>query len=262
MLACLPVGTPLYGLEADSQRCGVLPLEALTETGKPNLVDEALARIGPDHIAKIMLTSGSTGMPKGVITTHRMLIANLQATRQVHPYLADHPPEIVDWLPWNHCYAGNFNLGLALYNGGTYRIARGEPMPGRFDNVLKAFADYPPTIHLDVPQGYQALADALAADAAFNRRFFTQIDLLFYAGSSLPEPLWRQIETLSIGAIGKRVVICIGYGSTQTTPLHTIATHAVPGPHHIGTPVPGCEVLLIPDGGRFEIRVRGDNLRA
>ena len=199
-------------------------------------------------------------MPKGVITPHRMLLENQAAFADVHPYVRAHPPVLVDWLPWNHCHAGNYTLGIAIYNGGTYRFATGRPIGDEFAPVLDAMAAEPPTVHLDVPQGYEAITARLETDPAFRDRFFSRLDLLFYAGSSMPETLWRRIEAASRASLGKTIVITTGYGSTETGPLHLLATAPAPGPRHIGTPVPGAEALLIPDEGRYEIRVRGGNV--
>ena len=84
---------------------------------------------GPDTITKFLFTSGSTKLPKAVINTHRMWCANQQQMRQSMPALAEEPPVLVDWLPWNHTFGGNHNVGITLYNGGTLYIDDGKPTP-------------------------------------------------------------------------------------------------------------------------------------
>src|SRR6185312_15473682 len=77
-------------------------------------VDAAHQAIGPDTIAKFLLTSGSTGNPKAVINTQGMLCSNQVMIRETLAFLKDEPPVIVDWLPWNHTFGGNHNVGLTL----------------------------------------------------------------------------------------------------------------------------------------------------
>ena len=51
-------------------------------------------------------------------------------------FLADEPPVIVDWLPWNHTFGGNADVGLVIYNGGSLYIDRGKPAPGLFEETI------------------------------------------------------------------------------------------------------------------------------
>ena len=89
----------------------------------------AHAKVGPDTIAKVLFTSGSTGMPKGVINTQRMICSNQAMITQCFAFLEDEPPVLVDWLPWNHTFGGNHNFGIALFNGGSLYIDDGKPVP-------------------------------------------------------------------------------------------------------------------------------------
>jgi feruloyl-CoA synthase len=119
-------------------------------------VDDAHAAVTPDTVAKVLYTSGSTGRPKGVINTQRMLCANQEQIRAVMPLLADQPI-LCDWLPWNHTFGGNHNIGIVLYNGGTLYIDDGKPMPGAFDTTVENLREIPITAYFNVPRGYDLL---------------------------------------------------------------------------------------------------------
>jgi len=234
---------------------------ALLATPADDTVERAFAAAAAEDLAKILFTSGSTGMPKGVLTPNRMLTSNQAAWRQVHPFLAERPPVLVDWLPWNHCFGGSFVVNLALANGGTLYIDPGKPTPGQFQATLDCLAEVSPTVYLNVPAGIDLLLPALEADAAFREHFFRRLELIFYAGSVLPKPLWERLEAAAGQALGKRVLMVTAYGMTETGPMHTMAVEPAPGPSHVGLPTPDSELLLIPhDGERFEIRCRGVNV--
>jgi feruloyl-CoA synthase len=247
---------------------GPRPFEGLAGTAYETLladaandeVEAAFAAVGPDDVAKILFTSGSTGMPKGVVTPNAMLTANQVAWRQVHPFLAERPPVVVDWLPWNHCFGGSFNVNVVLANGGTFYIDPGKPMPGRFEATLACLAEIAPTIYLNVPAGIDLLLPHLEADAGFREHFFQDLELIFYAGSILPAPLWERLEAVSAKACGKPVIITTAYGMTETGPMHTMACEPMPAPSHVGLPIPGSETLLIPRDDRYELRCRGVNV--
>ena len=108
------------------------PFAELAGASPTAAVDDAHSRITADTVAKILFTSGSTGRPKGVITTQRMLCSNQEMLRTVLAFLADEPPVLCDWLPWNHTFGGSHNFGIVLYNGGTLYIDEGKPTPSGF----------------------------------------------------------------------------------------------------------------------------------
>lgn len=239
---------------------GAGAFDALLEVASNSTVEAAFAATGPDDIAKILFTSGSTGMPKGVVTPNRMLTSNQVAWRQVHPFLAERPPVVVDWLPWNHCFGGNFVLNLALARGGSLYIDPGKPMPEQFQATLECLAEVSPTIYLNVPAGIDLLLPALESDAAFAAHFFRDLELIFYAGSILPKPLWDRLEAIAARTLGKPVLIATAYGMTETGPMHTMAVEPAPAPSHVGLPTPGSELLLLPREDVYEIRCRGSNV--
>jgi len=216
--------------------------------------------VTPDTIAKILLTSGSTGMPKGVINTQRMLCSNGKAVDQVWIFLTRRPPVLVDWLPWNHTFGTNFNFGQVLRHGGTLYIDAGRPVPGKLDATLKNLREIQQTVLYNVPRGYDMLLPALEADDAFGRHVFEKLDAIFYAGAALPPHLWARLEALAIKHRGKKVPIFSSLGSTETAPVASFCHWPSSDFGGVGLPIPGCEIKLVPDGGKLEMRVRGANV--
>jgi len=232
---------------------------------QPNAnVAAAHARVGPDTIAKILFSSGSTGMPKGVINTQRMLCSNQQMLLQMMPFLGDEPPIICDWLPWNHTFGGNHNLGIALYNGGTLYVDDGKPVPGQFEKTLRNIAEIEPTVFFNVPKGFELIAQALRTDAAFRKHFFKRLNIMFYAGAGLPQPVWDALQEQAQLATDRRVPIITGLGCTETAPTATLSAREDGRAGLIGLPCPGLELKLAPagsnNGNKLEVRFRGPNV--
>jgi len=162
------------------------PIGKLLEKNAGARVDEAFARVGPESVAKILFTSGSTGLPKGVINTQRMLVSNQQMLAQVWPFLEDRVQTIVDWLPWNHTFGGNFCFNVVLRNGGSLYVDGGKPAPGLIEVTARNLAEISPTLYFNVPRGFDLLMPMLEGDAALRRNFFRDLDMVFYAGAALP----------------------------------------------------------------------------
>jgi feruloyl-CoA synthase len=221
---------------------------------------DAHAQIGPDTVVKLMFTSGSTKAPKGVVMTQRMWCANQQMVLQAMPFLAEQPPVAVDWLPWNHTFGGNHNLGLLLYNGGSLYIDEGRPVPGRFDATLRNLRDVAPTIFFNVPKGYDELVSALRADTALRDHFFSRLQLVECGGAGLSAKTLDAFNELAEAAIGERIRLAAGLGMTETAPTCTLAIPEDARPGFIGTPVPGVDVKLVPMGDKTEVRFRGPNV--
>ncbi|MEX2034327.1 MAG: feruloyl-CoA synthase, partial [Xanthobacteraceae bacterium] len=223
-------------------------------------VDAAHAAVGPDTVAKILFTSGSTGYPKGVINTQRMLCANQAQVRAGLSFVGDEPPVIVDWLPWNHTFGGNHNFNLVLDNGGSLYIDEGKPLPGAIAATARNLKEIAPTIYFNVPKGYEALLPHLHADAELRRNFFSRLKVLFYAGAALQQYVWDALQELSVSTCGERVIFISSIGSTETSPLALACNWDFPTPGNIGLPAPGVELKLVPSEGKLEARLKGPNI--
>ncbi len=241
-------------------RRATTPFAALTAVEPDEALERAHAAAGADTIAKILFTSGSTGSPKGVINTHRMLCANQRMIASFLGFVEDEPPVLLDWLPWNHTFGGNHNFGIALANGGTLHINAGKPTPAGFAETVRSLHEIAPTIYFDVPKGYELLVDALRAEPALAQRFFSRLKVLFYSGAGLSPHLWTAMQELAVATAGERIVMTTSLGSTETAPAALAAPWFAPGPGYVGVPIPGVEAKLVPTGDKLELRLRGPNI--
>jgi feruloyl-CoA synthase len=238
----------------------VTAFDELLSTGATAAVAGAHDAITPDTIAKILLTSGSTALPKGVINTHRMLCSNQQMIAYVLPFLRDEPPVLVDWLPWHHTFGGNHNLGLVIHNGGTLYIDEGRPLPALFGSTVRNLREIAPTMYLNVPRGYEELVKAMRQDDQLRLNFFSRLRLLFYAAAALSQHVLDELDALAVETCGERMFMMTGLGATETAPMAICRTWESPLAGAIGLPIPQVEAKLVPTGDKLEIRVRGPNV--
>jgi feruloyl-CoA synthase len=236
------------------------PLDALDATPIRASVDDAHARVGPATIAKILFTSGSTGRPKGVINTQRMLCANQQQILSTMSCLGDEPPVLCDWLPWNHTFGGNHNVGIVLYNGGTLYIDDGRPVPGAMDTTIANLRDVATTACFNVPKGFDMLLPVLRADEAFRRHFFSRLRLLFYAAAGLRAEVAAALQDLAIDTVGHPIPWVTGLGATESGPSALFTGPLLSTAAHVGVPVRGIELKAVPVGDRLEARIKGPNV--
>jgi feruloyl-CoA synthase len=236
------------------------PIEELLNQDHDARVDEAFAAVGPDTIAKILFTSGSTGAPKGVINTQRMLCSNQQGFLQAWPFLEDAPPILCEWLPWNHTFGGNATFNIVLSNGGTLYIDGGKPTPELIATTARNLREISPTLYFNVPRGYDLLLPLLETDEELRRSFFATLDAMFYAGAALPQNLYDRLRRLIPPERSNRTFMLSGWGSTETAPLAAVVHFPINRPANVGIPAPGIELKLVPSGSKLEVRVRGPNV--
>ena len=226
----------------------------------PAGVAAAHAKVTPDSIAKFLFTSGSTGNPKAVINTHRMLCSNQAMLASGFTFVADEPPVVVDWLPWSHTFGSNHNFNMVLTYGGSLYIDDGNPTPPGVPKTARNLREIAPTIYFNVPKGYEALIAHFHADEVLRRNFFSRLKVLFYAGAGLNETTWDELTRLAVETTGERIIFLSSLGSTETAPLALACSWDFDRPGNIGLPAPGVELKLVPNDGKLEARLRGPHI--
>ncbi|MBV9771412.1 MAG: feruloyl-CoA synthase [Bryobacterales bacterium] len=257
--AVLPPDAELV-ISGDPAGLHATPFSVLETTLATTAVDEAHAAVGPDTIAKFLFTSGSTGTPKGVINTQRMLCSNQEIVRTMLPFVADDPPVLCDWLPWNHTFAGNHDFGLVLYNGGSYYIDDGRPVASGIGATIRNLDDVQPNIYLNVPRGFEMILPFLRDRRELRNRFFRRLRLMYYAGAGLSQPVWDELQELAVEACGERILMFTGLGSTETGPAAMFPYWEEDRAGHVGLPAPGVELKLVPAGQKMEARLRSPSV--
>lgn len=258
--ACAPEGAEIVALRGIAPGRDVTRLADLIATSEHPRLDAVHDAIGPDTIAKFLLTSGSTGNPKAVINTQRMICANQVMIRETFAFLKEEPPVIVDWLPWNHTFGGNHNIGLTLYNGGSMYLDEGKPVPGGIEETVRNLREISPTVYFNVPKGYESLLPYLRDDRALRAKFFHRLHAMFFSGAALSPYVWNSLDELSTQEKGYRVPMLTGLGATETSPFFMSARPETSRSGHIGLPVLGSEAKLVSSNGKLEIRARGPHV--
>jgi feruloyl-CoA synthase len=238
----------------------ITTFENLLTTQATPAVDAAMQATGPDTIAKFLFTSGSTKLPKAVINTQRMWCANQQQMAQSMPVLAETPPVLVDWLPWNHTFGGNHNFGMVLYHGGTLYIDEGKPTPALMGETLRNLREIAPTVYFNVPTGFEAIAIAMKTDNALRKNLLSRVQMFFYAGAALAQPIWDSLHESQEREVGERIVMGTGLGMTESGPFAIFVTSPFVKAGDLGVPTPGMELKLVPNSDKIEVRYKGPNI--
>ncbi|MGM4896212.1 feruloyl-CoA synthase [Tardiphaga sp. 839_C3_N1_4] len=256
----VPEGTEVVVSTGSLPDRPVTKLSDLLVTPEAANLDAANAAIGQDTIAKFLLTSGSTGNPKAVINTQRMMCANQIMLRDTLAFLKDEPPVIIDWLPWNHTFGGNHNIGLTLFNGGSMYLDDGKPTPAGIEQTIRNLREISPTVYFNVPKGYESLLPYLREDAVLREKFFARLHAMFFSGAALSAYVWDSLDELSVQTTGVRVPMLTGLGATETSPFFMCVNPVTSRSGHVGLPVPGNDAKLVPNNGKMEVRAKGPNI--
>jgi feruloyl-CoA synthase len=233
---------------------------SLLATPATPAVDAAMQATGPYTIAKFLFTSGSTKLPKAVINTQRMWCANQQQMAQSMPVLAETPPILVDWLPWNHTFGGNHNFGMVMYHGGTLFIDEGKPTTALMGETLRNLREIAPTVYFNVPTGFEAIATAMKTDDALRKTLLSRVQMFFYAGAALAQPIWDSLHESQEREVGERIVMGTGLGMTESGPFAIFVTSPFVKAGDLGVPTPGMELKLVPNSDKVEVRYKGPNI--
>jgi len=258
--ANVPADTEVAASRGEVPGRSVTLLADLLATPEHPRLEDVNRLIGPDTIAKFLLTSGSTGNPKAVINTQRMLCANQIMISDAMAFLKDEPPVIVDWLPWNHTFGGNHNIGLILFNGGSMYLDEGKPTPAGIDATVRNLREIAPTVYFNVPKGYESLLAYFREDAALRAKFFSRLHAMFFSGAGLSAHIWNELDAIAVAETGRRVPMLTGLGATETGPFFMCVAPETSRSGHVGLPVAGNDAKLVPNNGKLEVRVKGPNV--
>lgn len=254
-------GTPFVAVgDLPAGRTNCFRFADVLKTEPTDAVDRAFAAVGPDTVAKFLFTSGTTGSPKAVIQTQRMLCSNQEMVADCYAFFRDEPPIVVDWAPWNHTASGNKVFNLVIYNGGTYYIDRGKPTAALIGQTLDNIRDVSPTWYFNVPVGYEMLIQAMREDEELRRSFFREIKVLMYAGAGMAQHTCEALLAMCESTLGHQVPLGTGFGSTETAPFATYCTDQQDRPGNIGIPAQGVTLKLVPIENKYELRLKGPNV--
>lgn len=254
-------GVEIVATQTDGAPCAVTSFASLLAGDSSQDADAILAATGPDTVAKILFTSGSSSDPKGVLTTQRMMCTNQSQMASVLPFLKDRAPRICDWLPWNHVFGGSHNTNMMLANGGTLVIDDGKPTKKLFERTVRNIIERPGTLSFNVPVGFSMLVHEMETNVALREAYFGDLDLIFYAGASLPQDVWSRLEEMAIEVRGRLPLMISSWGMTETAPATLMVHEPIGRSGVVGVPLPGTEIKLSPDEEmRCELRVKGPNV--
>jgi feruloyl-CoA synthase len=260
MLATVAEGVELVTTSGTVPGRETTSFAALMATEPTSAVDAAMAATGPDTIAKFLFTSGSTKMPKAVINTQRLWCANQAQMTASMPVLAERELVLVDWLPWNHTFGGNHNFGMVIYHGGTLYIDDGKPTPALMHETLRNLREISPTVYFNVPTGFEAIANAMKTDDLLRKTLLAKVNMFFYAGAALAQPIWDSLFESAEREVGERIVMGTGLGMTESGPFGIFVTSPNVNAGDLGLPTPGLELKLVDMQGKTEVRYRGPNI--
>jgi feruloyl-CoA synthase len=238
----------------------VIPFDTLLATPPTEAAEAAHAAITGETVAKFLFTSGTTGTPKAVVQTHGMLVSNQQIIRQCFVFMTKTPPVVVDWAPWNHTASGNKVFNMVHTNGGTYYIDDGRPTRDGIARTIENLREVAPTWYFNVPLGFQMLLEAFETDAALRKTFFSRLQMLFYAGAGMSQPVWDRLTRVADEMVPGGVLLTTGFGSTETGPFALCCTERQKTSGNLGIPAHGVTFKLVPQGDKLEGRIKSPSI--
>ncbi len=247
------------GANPPNSHASVMLADFIAKPAGPE-VDAAHAKVGPDTIGKFLFTSGSTGLPKGVINTQRMMTSNQAMLAAVNPSFGAEPTTLIDWLPWSHTFGGNNNFNLVLRNGGSFYIDAGKPVPSGIRQTVQNLREISPTVYYNVPKGFEMLLPFVQEDEALRKSLFAKLQAFVYAGAALPPHVREEFERLGRETVGHVVPILTSLGSTETGPSALSVTDKARAPGVVGIPNPGVVLKLVPNGEKLEARLKSPSI--
>jgi feruloyl-CoA synthase len=257
--AAVPAETPVL-VTRNPARDGTVLFRDAVSTEPGAVMRQAADAVGPDTIAKFLFTSGSTGSPKGVINSNRMICANQMMVSDCYAFMQDEPPIVLDWAPWNHTAGGNKVFFMVLFNGGTLYIDDGRPTPRDMAKTIRNLREIAPNWYFNVPKGYEELVPAFEADPDMRRNFFSRVNMLMYAGAGLAQHTADDLQRLAVQTTGERVLIVAGLGSTETAPFGLMCTWEAEPAGNVGVPSKGLDLKLVPVDDKLEARLKGPSI--
>jgi feruloyl-CoA synthase len=259
LAACAPQDAEVVIARSDSSR-DATSFDALLTTTPTDAVEVAANAVNPDTVVKLLFTSGSTGVPKGVITTQRSLCSALRMSLTYDSALIEQPPVLVDWLPWSHILGGTVSFGDALFNGGTLYVDDGKPLPGQIEQTVRNLREIAPTVYTNVPKGYEELVPWLRRDRVLRLNFFSRLRILKYSGASIAQPVCDAVDELALETVGRRIPWWGLLGSTETALMTAHRHSGAASAGRVGLPPPGVTLKLVPADGKLELRVQSPSV--
>jgi feruloyl-CoA synthase len=249
----------LIFVTADGSGEGAVPLSDLTSAVPGAKVAAAREAIGHSTVAKYLFTSGSTGTPKGVPQTHGMMagvIAGQDGLRIDIPGEVLETPSSLEWMPWSHISAGNIGFNGNLWAGGTLYLDEGKPIPGMFETTIKNLYEVSPLVFGSAPIAFGMLAEAMERDPELRASFFKNLRYMGYGGATLSNDIYDRMQALAIAETGQRIPLTTMYGATETQGV-TVVHWQTERVGLVGLPLPGITLKLVPNGSKYEVRVKG-----
>ena len=234
---------PLRGLAAGATVIVQRPVVGGGRGDRPAVLDAVAGRVracDPDAPAAIVLSSGTTGRPRGVVHSQRTLAWNAAASAGV---FLDDPRDVrLSWLPLSHAYARVGDLYTALVRGGTLAVV------GDRRRVLDACRTTAPTVILGVPVFFERIAAAVAAGriADLAAALGGSVRVCVSGGAPLKD------RTAALFA-DRGVPLVQGYGLAEAGPVVALANPRVARAGTVGPPLPGIDVRF---DGRGHLLVR------